>query len=342
MSQPRTYAELHLHLGGAILPIILYTYLQRAKTGSIEPQIREQAQVLLETFPTYDKFERRLTKPCDTLSQYLEKHKLIEPIQRLEALPYLINRLLRGAFVFDHLDYLELRYNPFFRVPKEIRGRNLPEKMATIVDTVAVAAENNHREYPIQFTQILCMDSRLDLETNREILNVAKSRPGEVAAVDIAGPDEFYKERMDDFLLLLGEAKDAGLNVTAHLYETPEGACPELLNVVDRIGHGIQIPLRYPKLLARVAKRKVCLEVCPTTYFQTGSIQRYAELVPVFRQCEDLGIDLAICTDNSALHGVRLPQEYERLLTNGVIGFARLEELRQTAFRRAFRYKSPA
>ena len=38
---------------------------------------------------------------------------------------------------------------------------------------------------------------------------------------------------------------------------------PELLPYLNRIGHGIQIPLRFPELLDDVAKREQCLEVCP-------------------------------------------------------------------------------
>jgi len=33
----------------------------------------------------------------------------------------------------------------------------------------------------------------------------------------------------------------------AHLFETPDGMHPELLPHLDRIGHGIQIPLRRPE-----------------------------------------------------------------------------------------------
>jgi adenosine deaminase len=158
--------------------------------------------------------------------------------------------------------------------------------------------------------------------------------------VDIAGPDENYRDKIDEFSMLLREAREAGLGVTAHLFETPDGYAPELIEYVDRIGHGIQIPIAHPRFLPDLAKRRVCLEVCPTTYFQTGTIKRYSELVPVFRQCEDLGVDIALCTDNSAFHGVRLPQEYERLLTNRVITFSQIEPLRETGFRRSFRYKN--
>jgi len=40
-----------------------------------------------------------------------------------------------------------------------------------------------------------------------------------------------------------------------------------------RIGHGIQIPLLHPDLLSELARRNQCLEVCPTTYLKTGTLE---------------------------------------------------------------------
>ena len=45
-----------------------------------------------------------------------------------------------------------------------------------------------------------------------------------------------------------------------------------------RIGHGIKIPLKYPELLPEVAKRGQCLEVCPTPYEKTGTLEDMREL----------------------------------------------------------------
>jgi adenosine deaminase len=103
-----------------------------------------------------------------------------------------------------------------------------------------------------------------------------------------------------------------------------------------RIGHGIQIPLQHPELLRDVAARGQCLEVCPTTYLQTGTLEEISQLKQVFSRCFDAGVDIAICTDNAGLHNVRLPFEYENLLTHDVIGFDGLNACQAAAFRHAF------
>ena len=334
---PKQYAELHLHLGGAVIPRILYTYVQRQRESRVDPQKQALAANYIRRFPTYERFEKRLTKPSETLGQYLEAHKIIEPLQTGDALAYFVARLLRGCYIFENLAYLELRYNPYFRLNHHEPG-DIQQQMAEIVTTIHLAAQNSYKEFPVVFTQILCMDTRLPMEINRQILAVAKQMKKEVAAIDLAGPNENYREREQDLVMLLSEAKEAGLKVTAHVFETVDGCLESLLPYLDRIGHGIQIPLRQPRLLNQVAMRKQCLEICPTSYFRTGTLRSYAELKPVFAACFDLGIDVAVCTDNSALHGVRLPQEFERLLTNKVISFAEMEKCREAAFRNAFRW----
>ncbi|NJN48676.1 MAG: adenosine deaminase, partial [Alkalinema sp. RL_2_19] len=103
-----------------------------------------------------------------------------------------------------------------------------------------------------------------------------------------------------------------------------------------RIGHGIQIPLKYPELLPQVAANQQCLEVCPSTYIKTGTLDDITALKVVFDRCFDAGVDVAICTDNAGLHNVRLPFEYENLLTCDIISFEQLQACQDAAFRHAF------
>ena len=160
--------------------------------------------------------------------------------------------------------------------------------------------------------------------------------PEYVCAIDVAGGDNHYRERIDEFIQLYKYAREQGVKTTGHLYETADGCHPELLPYLMRIGHGIQIPLKHPELLKEVANRGQCLEVCPTTYFKTGTLDNMHQLKKVFDLCFDAGIDLAICTDNAGLHNVRLPFEYENLLTLDVIDFRQLQACQDAAFRHAF------
>ena len=323
------YADLHRHLGGSVVPRVLWRYFQR-----------HDAQ-LIERFPHYREFEEFYTRSRNTLDEYLELHTLVESVQTVETLPYFIYRLIRGAYIFENLAYLELRYTPYLRTPQELSQTERIDKMAEIVEIVGIASQV--KEYPIVTSQILCMHSRLPTSVNQAIIELAAQSPEYVCAIDVAGGDAHYAERIEEFIALYKYAQSLGLKTTGHLYETKDGAYPELLPYLMRIGHGIQIPLQYPELLKEVRDRKQCLEVCPTTYLKTGTFDDLEQLKVVFDRCFDAGVDIAICTDNAGLHNVRLPFEYENLLTQNIINFEQLQACQDAAFRHAFAwpYRQP-
>ncbi len=321
------YAELHRHLGGSVVPRILWRYLDRSHSP------------LMERFSDYPDFELFYTKPRSTLDEYLELHTLVESVQTVESLPYFIYRLMRGAYVFENLAYLELRYTPYLRTPPELEQSQRIDLMTKIVDVVGVASQL--QEYPIVTSQILCMHSRLPYEVNRAIVDLAAQMPQYVCAIDLAGGDAHYAERLDEFVGLYAYARSLGLKTTGHLYETIDGCYPDLLPYLMRIGHGIQIPLHYPQLLPTLAANNQCLEVCPTTYLKTGTLDDLHQLKVVFDLCFDAGVDIAIGTDNAGLNNVRLPFEYENLLTHDIIGFEELRACQQAAFRHAFAWPHP-
>ncbi|MDF0553059.1 adenosine deaminase [Kamptonema sp. UHCC 0994] len=316
------HAELHRHLGGSVVPRILWRYFER-----------HDAEIA-GRFEEYSEFEQFYTKPRNTLDEYLELHTMVESVQTAEMLPYFIYRLMRGAYIFENLAYLELRYTPYLRTPEHLPMSERIELMAKIVEIVGKASRGS--DCPIVTSQILCMHSRLPFEVNKAIVDLAAGMGEYVCAIDVAGGDACIADRLDEFVGLYQYARSLDIKTTGHLYETPSGCYPELLPYLMRIGHGIQIPLKYPELLPEVAKMGQCLEVCPTTYLKTGTLSDLRELKVVFDRCFEAGVDIAICTDNAGLHNVRLPFEYETLLTLDVIDFRQLQACQNAAFRHAF------
>ncbi len=316
------YADLHRHLGGSVVPRILWRYFHRHERD------------LAAKFPEYPAFEEFYTRERNSLDEYLELHTLVESVQTAQTLPYFIYRLIRGAYIFENLAYLELRYTPYYRTDEHLNQTERIEQMRSIVEIVGQASKMS--EYPIITSQILCMHSRLPSEVNKAIVDLALGMREYVCAIDIAGGDSHYQTRLEEFAGLYSYAREEGLNTTGHLYETKDGCYPQLLPYLQRIGHGIQIPLQYPELLPEVARRHQCLEVCPTTYLKTGTLESLSQLKIVFDRCFEAGVDIAICTDNAGLHNVRLPFEYENLLTLDVIDFRQLQACQDAAFRHAF------
>jgi adenosine deaminase len=316
------HAELHRHLGGAVVPRIFWRYLVR------------HGHPLAERFPTYEECEAFFTRPRASLEEYLELHTVVEQVQREETLDYFVSKLVRGAYVFEGICYLELRHTPYYRTDPDRPTAARLQQMRDVVRLIGDAGRQP--QYPLLMRQILCMHSRLPYEINRAMLDLAAAMPEHVCGIDLAGPDTLYDGRLGEFIDLLRYARALGLKTTCHLYETRNGAYPALLPYLDRIGHGIQIPLRYPELLPAVAERRQCLEVCPTTYLKTGTLHHLSELRTVFERCDEAGVDIAVCTDNAGMHNVRLPWEFENLLTQDVIDFRQLLACQDAAFRHAF------
>ncbi len=320
------HAELHRHLGGAIVPRIFWRYLVRHE------------HPLAEKYPTYESFEEFVTRPRASLTEYLELHTLVEKVQRLDTLEYFVSKLVRGAYVFESICYLELRYTPYYRTDADLSETDRIRQMSEVVEIVGAAGRQ--KEYPLLMTQIFCMHSRLPNEVNRAIVDLAAAVPELVCGIDLAGPDTMYADRIDEFVDLYQYARSLGLKTTGHLFETDAGCRPELLPYLDRIGHGIQIPLKFPELLPELANRGQCLEICPTTYLKTGTMTDLSELKIVFELCENEGVDTVLCTDNAGLHNVRLPFEIENLLIQDIIDFKQVRRCEAAAFKHAFAWPS--
>lgn len=320
------YADLHRHLGGALHPRIIYKFLQK------------NDHAILNYFPEYDGFYNWFTRPCRTLEEFVKIHSLVEELQSLEHLPYFCKRLCRGAYTFENVQYLELRHNPYFRTDRKMTEDKRVGQMNQIVEMIT--ANVRPADYPITVKQILCLDRRLPLKLNEAILKCAIENLGPVVGVDLAGP-EIEPEKWEEWVKLLSKARAAGLKTTAHLGETSiDNVHDQFFPVLDRIGHGIHIPLVRPDLLKDLSKRNITLEVCPTSYRQTGVLKDLSALRTVFDRCREHGVAIAICTDNPGRNPApcTLPGEYERLIDNDVIEFSELKQVQTESFRSAFGY----
>ena len=224
------HAELHRHLGGSVVPRIFWRFLHRSR------------HPLAAEYPQYEEFETFLTRPRASLTEFLELHTLVEHVQQVETLSYFVSKLVRGAYIFESVIYLELRHTPYYRTNPKLTEAQRIAQMRDIVHAIALAGKME--AYPVLLKQILCMHSRLPTHINRAIVDLAASERDKVCGVDLSGPDTLYAGRLDELIDLFQYARSLGLKTTCHLFETENGFYPELLPYLDRIGHGIQIPLR--------------------------------------------------------------------------------------------------
>ena len=330
------FADLHRHLGGAVHPKVLYGYLaQEGPDAGTTPLERETIRGLLDRFGTYAELKHHFASRMPTLVDYLELHKLVEPLQTPGALGYFLYRIVRGARIFEQTSMLELRFSPYLRTDPTLDSTARIAEMERVLEVLAVASRVP--EYAVDVRFVLCLHTMLSDEVNRATLDLALRRRDVVRGIDVAGPERPLGERLDFFLELYRAAADAHLPATAHLGETsPEYIHPELFPFLRRIGHGVQIPLHRPDLLPELRERGLCFELCPSTYLQTGTFADLAPVREVTRRLDDAGIDYCLCTDNPAFNGRYLQAEHETALDNDLIDFGGLVRCQRNAFKHAF------
>lgn len=324
------FGDLHLHLGGAIQPRILWHCVKEI----------EKNHELLDTYKDYEHFEAFFKKKRKGLPSYLKMFDVVEPLQTVDRLKYFIKRLMRGVFVFENLSYLELRYCPYSRTQGDSEEERI-KQMKGIIELIDKTAKEYNKYFPVVVKQILCMhsQSKYSANVNSAILDLAiEYKDTMVCGLDIAGGEKNYTSRFNEIFNNFKRAHENGVNTTAHIFETKDTPtkCAKLFPYLKRIGHGIQIPLKHFYYLDEIKEREICLEICPTTYIKCGTFEHYNELKPVFDTCLNKKIDITICTDNSGMHMVRLQDEYERLLIHHIVDFEQLNTMRANAFKHAF------
>ncbi len=131
-------------------------------------------------------------------------------------------------------------------------------------------------------------------------------------------------------------ARSEGLRLVAHAGETagPESVWAALRVLgVERIGHGLTAA-GDPELVQHLAEKQVPVELNVTSNVRTGCL-REATLHPV-RRYFDAGLLVTLNSDDPALFGTDLNQEY--LLAHRTFGFGRgeLTRLAENSFRASF------
>lgn len=123
---------------------------------------------------------------------------------------------------------------------------------------------------------------------------------------------------------VFSRARREGMHVVAHAGEEvgPESIW-DAIDVLkaERIGHGTSA-IQDEKLLARLAKDRTPLEICPTSNVITRKYVPELSKHPI-RRFFDEGLMVTVNTDDPVLFSVELNEEYERVATQ--IGFSRDE-----------------
>ena len=129
-----------------------------------------------------------------------------------------------------------------------------------------------------------------------------------IVALGLGGNEVGYPPAL--FVADFARARAAGLHTVAHAGETTGHAtiCDSLdVLGAERIGHGIRAA-ENPRLVERLARDRIPLELCPTSNLCTGVVSSFAD--HPFRMFDDAGVLVTVNSDDPPLFGTTLTDEF--------------------------------
>lgn len=306
--------ELHCHLDGSIRPSTL----------------RKIAQAQGITLPANDEQLKNLVvapERCADLNDYLTRFDVVvNCLQTTEALEMAAYDVISQA-AEENVAYIEVRFAPSLHTKQ---GLSLTE----IVTAVLAGLNRGQNDFGVKSNALLCGMRHEELASIEKIVYLADSfRNSGVAGFDLAGNEiDFPPYTFEEVLNL---ANQLTIPLTLHA-----GECGCGKNVADavylgatRIGHGIAVK-DTPEYFPLLKEKNILIEMCPTSNFQTGTVQTLVEYP--FQQFLDAGILVCINTDNRTVSDTTLTKEYLKLAQWYHLSYQEMEQLNHNAVNGAF------
>ena len=279
---------LHLHLDGSIDIDDAYLWAKEDGFDLSKSELINELQV---------------DANCHDLNEYLTKFdlpcKLLQTCNRLEKSTYKLFLKLAKLNVI----YAEVRLAPI----KHINGYlNLDDVVISVINGMHKAMN----ETGIIGGIILSLMRGDSKENNTLVINLAKKYLGlGVVGIDLAGAENLYPTK--DYLDLFKYAHSLGIPYTIHAGEALDGtSISSALNTnTKRLGHGIKA-IDDKEILQKIIDRKVLLEVCVTSNYQTKVIENHHPIEDLYK----LGVNISINTDNDTVSNTDINKEYTKIL----------------------------
>jgi adenosine deaminase len=278
--------ELHLHLEGAIPQEALWQLMQ--KYGG-DPNVSDlqalQRKFQYRDFPHF-------------IETWVWKNRFLREYEDFT----LIAEAVAKNLVRQNVKYAEMFYTPsdFFRHDLEVQR------------LTAAIRSGLGRVKQIEIGLILdfCRD-RGPENADRNLDAVKEVKLLGVIGVGIGGSEQNYPP--EPFAGVYEKARQLGFHTGAHAGEAagPESIWGAIRSLkVERIGHGTRA-IEDETLVRYLAEKQIPLECCPLSNVCTGVVKSI-EAHPV-KKFFDAGLPVTVNTDDPAMFGNSLAQEYQML-----------------------------
>ncbi len=217
--------------------------------------------------------------------------------------------------IADAEEYLKrnnVRYAEIFFAPSKFVMNGIP--FPALVEQLEQGAEEIKKRNAIEIRYIIDVSRSYGVENAIHNLDLTlKNRSPRIIGIGLGGSEASGPAK--DYVSVFEKAVAGGLQVVAHAGEDvgPESIWDALKYLkASRIGHGISA-IQDRKLMDYLAEKRIPLEICPTSNIFTRRYVKKLTDHPI-RQFYDHGMLVTLNTDDPALFGVELIDEYMNLL----------------------------
>jgi adenosine deaminase len=288
--------ELHRHLGGSLSLNKILEFGEKYKINLPADSVEDLRKYICFK----EKGEKR------SLTNYLEGVTICESVlAKPLAFQEGVYDICREAHDKENIVGLELRFAP---TNYENSNQKLYEVVEGVLDGLRIASRDFN-----MYTGLIVCGVRSDPLLVRKAAEIAVNyMDNGVVGFDIAGKEKGYRPKLyeeaikpvlKNFLpvtIHAGEEDDVGSIAEAFIYLHAE-----------RIGHAISLR-ESPKLIKFMDNTRKTLEICMTSNVDTGAV-RDISTHPV-KQYYNLGLRIAISTDNPIISDTDLNKEYSLLV----------------------------
>lgn len=308
--------DLHRHLDGNIAPNTVWQLGQKhgiALPGtSLEEfiphaQIQDQSSDLLG-------FLTKLDYGVSVLADY-------------DAVYQVASENVEDAFN-QGLNYAELRFSPYYMA----KAHNL--NMTEVVNVVIDAVNTNAKKFGIQINLIGILSRTFGADICKLELDAILAHKDNICALDLAGDEINFPAEL--FINHFNLAHEAGLNITVHAGEAagPESIWQAIESLhATRIGHGVAAA-SDPKLMDYMAKNDIAIESCPTSNYQTATVNDLTQ--HPMKTFLDNDIIVSLNTDDPAVSNITIKHEYQIAKTVLGLSDSELRQVQKNGVKAAF------
>ncbi len=316
----RDLVDLHIHVGGAVAPHVLWS-------------IAHDQGFKLPVSDYWEFKELVSARPgkVRSLDEYLAVlHQWTERIQSSpQAMERSVYEVIGKEYRSSRVSLIELRFNPMKR---NVGGER---DLDHIVHATLRGMDRAVLEYGVRAGIIFCLAREFELRLNEILVEKAiKYRRRGVVGIDLAGTEknaiELCPEEIQRYRALFARARAAGLKTTVHTGETAGTGAEGVRAVVEtlephRIGHGI-CAAKDERVMDLLRERGVVLEICPSSNLATRAVASLDELGAILRRFWDRGVKFTINTDGPYLLDTSLRGEVRMLRDAGVLSDEQLDQ----------------